>query len=833
MASKATSGLLSIVSGLKARQGFTSNGSTGTSSSGGGGTAPSSGTSTVEVKYYKSDGTPVYGNVNESTVVPAGATAASGSNISVSQPKPIEPPTMDTNAAISKKTSFGSIGSFNTLNPNVNTSQISNVKPREGFSSAYGTTQKRELSAFETQIRPEYRQADSLSNYFRTGIISQADATDVKAKKDRFTESIRLRDEERRRAIQNASKAGKSFSTVTTLTPEMQRRTEGAREREKNQLSFGGFGEGLVSGFTLSQRGGYLAREGTFSQKAGSIAGILGSIYSVSRVNKAPAAVASTTSKAGTLGTKLLQPLARSTAGKSTIGLSSRITAPIGRVITSPAVVKTAQVIGKAKTISGVPLGLNVGKSILIGGTVVQSVKYGSALTASKEQRNVILDNDFKKFYSEGVKAQQAEASKSGVKIPFTNQKLSVGGIRSELTLGFASKSEREAFRLGVSQAAKRSGKTEDEIENIVFAAERQRKANIAGETLGLLSVGIMGERIGQRYVTNKFAQQAAKGITIPAKGAGLALAKIVFNPIGKAGIAEGAASIITQNIAREEPIKLKNVAIGAGAGYLSAGIIGSGIVGLSANKPTLSKIGQGLAYLTDPYEFPSDFLERKISRGVARATGKKVINPVVAVVNPAAVPAFTLTTSTDSNLPSVRKARARGLFSVGSFTSINTKTKTPINVNTNLFGTDISVRKSPITPSDVIPSRISTPADVPVTPNIPVNTNTNTPVNNNIITDSFTNIESPINTNVNTPVSTNIFTTVPVVTPIMRLPPPIPPIFPFGTGGGVGTKKVKKKKYVNELNQALKLFSNEFAGFNPLLPKQKVSRKKTKRRKR
>lgn len=824
MASKSTEGLLRIVSGLKSRSSSTSGGSNVSSSRTGGGGGSSS-SSNVEVKYYKSDGTPVYGAKTEKVSVPSGARAVDNANILISRKEP------EQKISPKSKTNSLSSGSFLSKSPE----EMGKLK-RVDLSRGY-------TSSFERQLKPEF-QGRGLNPYIKRDI--KADATDTEAK--RITK-IKQQEAAKQRLREQAPP-----STITAASPDMARKTELSRQRDiESRKPVNRFissitrATGSVALWQQNYKVGQDLQSNDPIRVAGATLGTVGGIATWGLVGSGKQAV-STTAKATTkVGQTIraatsptLKALKTSKSGRVALNVVegiSRAASPVVKTVkpavqvAKPVIRSGARVISKAKKIPGVPLTLNVGKGLGIAYGTPKVFKIVSGITADKEEKDIIFSDDFSRFFRAGVEAQGEQAKKGGVLgIPLTDKQLSTSSIKFGLTMGLASKAEKQAFEIGVAQEAKKAGKSEDEIINIVSAAKRQRKATIGGEAAGLLAVSTFAESVGQKYVTNKFASQAAKGVNFAKKGAFWKLFKTTFNPIGKAGFVEGAGTVLTQNIAREEEIKPKNLLIGAGVGYLSAGIIGPTIVGLSANKPTSSKVVQGLAYLSDPFEFPADVAERQIAKAGAKITGKKLISPVIAFNSPVDIPSFSFSTTTQTKTKSRRYSKRGGFGSM--FTSpLNPSfsIRSPVNVNTYTLSDSLgigNVINSPISDNTNIDNTI------PINDNTNTDTNTNTNTNTNTYTDtttnSFTNTDTTTNTNVNTNSNINIFSNVPVLTPTLKVPPPIPLAFPFSTGGGVGSRKVKKKRYVNELNQAMRFFNNEFAGFGT--PAAKMSKRKKKR---
>jgi len=417
-------------------------------------------------------------------------------------------------------------------------------------------------------------------------------------------------------------------------------------------------------------------------------------------------------------------------------------------------------------------------------------------LGLNQEDKALIKSKDFQNRIKAIENAQRAQLNKGGANIPFTNKQFSTGGIAYEINPLLAS---RDQFK----SIARQQGMSNKDIS----LALSQRSTMGIGEGTALLNVARFSERFGNKEVGKAFAQKGTKAT----KSAGMQTFKTTFSPIGRAGAIEGAISMQAQQDFRRQERNYKEMAAGAGIGFLSAGVLGGAIAGTKVAAKVKGKAGitskalTGVSYVTDPFEFAGDKLAATQNRLLKKA-GFNIVQPKISLPK-VKTPTMTFGTTTQ----------------IGINTKSKSSTQSPINIKS-----PIQIQ-SPIQPKTNIPATIKTQAPIQPSVSIPVG------VTSPIQTQSPINIQTNIPTNIpaNVPINVNI----PTVTPMFRIPPPIPLGFPAGSKGA-GTGIGKRKTFKNELAISQNILANSFTvdfGFNKPVKKRstkKKSKKKGKRKK-
>jgi hypothetical protein len=418
---------------------------------------------------------------------------------------------------------------------------------------------------------------------------------------------------------------------------------------------------------------------------------------------------------------------------------------------------------------------------------IKQTFKGINSLGLTKQERAILKDKNFQRRIKQIEKAQEEEIAKGGFNIPGTQKKVSLG------SMGFALNpliSNRSQF----IKIAKQQGLTGNEIE----LALSQRSTLGVGEGVALLNVARFSERFGSKEVSKAFQQKGTKKTT----STGLETFKTTFNPIARAGAIEGAISVKAQQDFRRQERNYKEIAAGAGFGFLSAGSIGGLIAGTKVaaatkgKKGIVSKVITGGSYMTDPFEFPGDKLASLQNKALRKA-GFNVVEPSIKVKSVTEMPTLAFGTQTQTKGPKTQ---------IGI--PLKTKTQIPTNILTD------------------IKTNIPTPAQVPIKTQINTQTTTTTP------TTTTTNILTKTNVPVNIPAQVPVNINIPTITPQLRIPPPFPLMFPGGSGGA-GTKIAKAKTFKDELAISQNILAGSLGiNFNQR-KKPSKKRKRTKRVKR
>lgn len=300
---------------------------------------------------------------------------------------------------------------------------------------------------------------------------------------------------------------------------------------------------------------------------------------------------------------------------------------------------------------------------------------------------------------------------------------------------------KKSVFEKELDKQLYNQGLLPEEISKAKALARRQRKFTTGGEAAALLYESFTSERTGRAL-----SSMVLKDAVIPANKAGRTLFKKTFIPIASAGFIEGFTQETSQQAARNQRQNFKEAAKMGLYGFGSAGIIGGGIVGLSVNKKTTSKLLNFAANISDLFEKPGDILADVVSKGERKLGFKGLPEPVVTITGFTKTPVNPFTTS---------KTKGKS----GVFTTVKTPSTTQTTSMTQTLKNAVG-----------IPTTTKTPTTV------------KTPVNINLR--EITGINTPIVTNTNTEIPTDIVTTtltpvtninIPTATPLLRLPPPSP----------------------------------------------------------
>lgn len=457
---------------------------------------------------------------------------------------------------------------------------------------------------------------------------------------------------------------------------------------------------------------------------------------------------------------------------------------------------------------------IGVGRAIGRAELGLQGFKSASKATASKQTSKIINDPKFKTALSAGFEAQSKTAY----------QRSWIKGLGQDLNIGFVDTETEKSFYEGMKKSLTGQGITGKQQDQFIKAAKRERKFKIGADAFAMLQPEVEAEAFSRPLQRTLFKGLSSSGKKFTKKQFAWQLAKTEFKRGAYAGIIEGTTASYGSQRVREEKISPKKIAVSGGFGAATAGIFSSAIGGFKVTKPGVSKSIEWIGYIADPAEKPGDILADIGQKGLSRASGKNFPKPIIKSTLPKKTPTFSFGLS----LGSISKTSSK----TPSKTATKTKSPgfTPINsFMQSLVGTPTKTQtKTPSLTPNFAQNFIGTPSKMPTQTNIPVNVPTQTDV--------------PVNVPTETPLLT--FTNVPVTTPTIlpRIPPPIPLSFPAGSGG-IGSRKGKRKKYVDERKQAKQLFDKLFA--DPFAtPKKKrkeiqiggktylLKRKKSKRRK-
>jgi len=441
------------------------------------------------------------------------------------------------------------------------------------------------------------------------------------------------------------------------------------------------------------------------------------------------------------------------------------------------------------------------GGATAIGETVVinEASKQASIMTATPEEKKIMTDPKFRQALTYAYQKEEKEIKKQGF----------VAGFAYDISQGLSSKKgywETEAY----NELYKQGYRGED-LNTAVSAARKFRKGSTRGEVIANLNLARISEKVGRnlaaKWTFGKLTQTAKK------KAAGT-LGKKVAVAVAPAGAIEGAGVVLNQNLAREQNINTKDMAIYGGAGAVSAAALGGAIAYTSVKGGFWNKAFKVGANVADPFEYGGDkaadaaqFVSKKIK-------GRTPDTPTVSLSNDVA---------TFSTVRKNRRIKTVTQTDTGGYTITTTPTESQKKIKPKVPVTKSPTYSSTTTETFTDDKKIKTPIDTPTeTPTkTPIETPIYTPTETSTTTPSYSmNPKNPA-VSVFTPTTTPTFTPTPTTTPtqtntnintnipvLTYTPQPRIPIIPFvGAGAAVGgffgkSKKggKNKKKYTPDL---------------------------------
>lgn len=422
----------------------------------------------------------------------------------------------------------------------------------------------------------------------------------------------------------------------------------------------------------------------------------------------------------------------------------------------------------------------------------VKAVAVGAGAPIVSREIGLFTSKDFKKQVVgtganfRDVEKQLFKAGLESQKASFSNDKgLSIGkgtlttrGLLTGISPLLTDKKGREAFREGVRVQALSLGLDPKQAEDFAI---RQKRFRGGGEIVGVFGANVASEFAGTGFIAgSRLFQKGAT--TYTGNVARRKLFGTGFTQIGKAGFIEGVSTELAFSAGRSEKVTGKGLLLGGGFGFLSAGLLGGGIVSQQAGRKGVSRGLYTVGALLDPFEFPSDLTAGGLRK--AGLAGKRT--PIVG---------FSASDKGDfiigrqplifTNSASFAKSPSNSLISTKRVS--NTK----VFSFSNIFNTGVSSNTR---------SSVGTFTDI-------FNIGSFTPSNTfNDGRGDGTVVQTSANT------VSNIFTGTSVSIPRAQLPPPL-----FGLGfppaGGPKTKGGKKgSKVVDELALAGNIFK-KFVG--------------------
>lgn len=402
-----------------------------------------------------------------------------------------------------------------------------------------------------------------------------------------------------------------------------------------------------------------------------------------------------------------------------------------------------------------------VGSEVITRGT-----KGLGRVTAPEQERVSVTNRQLRSAFSKGIRAEGAALKKEGVL-----KSIAFEGVSSLIS----SKGGRKAFEDAVREQFKKQGLTGQRLENAVALAKRERVFSGSGELGSLVFISKTAEKVGRAGTRQAIEAAAKKRLAFQEKQAFTKIFGITGARIGQAGFVEGFSQEISQQRAREQKVDIRKAAGLGAVGGVSAAALGGFIAGTALTKPRVSKVTEAVASIADPFEKPGD-----IAESVAEAARNRIFG----------IPRQTV------RLRGLKKQPILSFGLAPAPSKPKAKPKAPARPKVISFALSPSITPTPgfgFAPSKPVPPGRPKVPTFPVLPTQP------TPAT----AETLTQLTTP------TP-SFAFSPKLPVVTPFLRIPPPIPIQFPPGLGGR-GTKIGKKPKFLNELEQGLRLFRRLF----------------------
>lgn len=577
-------------------------------------------------------------------------------------------------------------------------------------------------------------------------------------------------------------------ATISAATPEMARATKIARIKETSGDVFGG----LWKGFTFETPPA--PSETSPTEARAYQIGLFGGLVTLGGGSMEAAAgkkvVKTGVKTVATKGDDFLVFLKNTfrIGGKSTKG---KVAVQEGLKVAkaTEATAATGQKVSKFKTVGTYVKNYAVesGK-YLVGFEALKFGAEGVAIkTAPPEQKQIMQEDYFKQIVKGGYQSEREYMSN----FKWYNPKNIIYQVPPFNAFSGVS---GDAYKTSVEKAFKEQGLTDEQVQAGTAAALRMRKFKTGAETVGFLDLSRRSEKLGQKFVTNSFGR--ATGTMTKNQLFKKTFWRVGLNT-GLAGTFEGGFSEYSQQRLREQDLSPGLVAINTGLGGGSAFALGGLIPAIGTKSKTGGKVVQIAAYVTDPYEWPGDVLASAERKAVSKITGKPYTMPVTFIQE------------------SVIKGKTGPKrFSFGTITEGGRRATAPINVR---MGTQTTTQQrqnqrravfpfgNVLTDTENINNNVQDNiTDISENIDNPIDTNQNITNNTNVFPGTNTNINpfTQVSTNTNTATFTASFSTVPVITPQLRIPPPLPLLFSPGQSYGKGSGR-KRRTYVNEIKVA------------------------------
>ena len=454
---------------------------------------------------------------------------------------------------------------------------------------------------------------------------------------------------------------------------------------------------------------------------------------------------------------------------------ADRVTGFVTRVgvtglVTGSAIAATGPI--AASTLSGLGIGgtaataakfgAGVGLSILSPKIAEETYKTSFMFTNPSEYK-LIRDPLFQQAVDYGKGQYYGSISKPSVDNTFKNIGGWIPGIRQGLQGG--------SLKSGVTEFYLKQGYSGSQAKRLGELAFETNIAQGFGDVAGTIGLETSSEIFGRKFSEKLFKRLSGTGfsttkrVTLSAAGA-----------LVPAGFLEGSSEYVKERIMENKPVKLYETnylgsvplpggVLGSGAfGSVFATSLGTTIARTSITRPKVSSKLLTAARIIDPYEYPGDLLGGAIVQGKFKFP-KKVFGFTPAGI--ASNPNF--------QVEQIIKTGGKGSsIPIINYNNIFTPSATPSTSSIPNY-TPVSITST---------SPVPTPTPTSVTINIPTFSEIidTTPIEYPTDVPTTAPTTSPISMSTQAP--TNIMATVPIASPLLRVP-----FIPLHGGGGRGSK--------------------------------------------
>ena len=446
--------------------------------------------------------------------------------------------------------------------------------------------------------------------------------------------------------------------------------------------------------------------------------------------------------------------------------------------------------------------------ALLIAGTAgaayVTKETFIKVRTPQQQEQYKIEYGDI--FEEAKLAASEAEKERlsQGIGIPiWNNQKITMDRMIYELNPRLSR--GRGEYEAELKKQFEAEGLSPEQTNILVDAAMTERAGMEAGDLVGKVGAATSGEIFGRFGATKAFKNVAGKVVT--KDKVNYETTKLMFKPLFKAGMVEQTAETLSEQLVRDDQkVDAKELAIMSVVGGASAGTLGNLPILLRGSAK--GDVAKAALYIADPYEITGDVGATAAQQFKKRVLKQDIEEPAIFspnVKSDLAMFGTTIdgsgrTTTKDPYVDVTGRKSGRGKGS-----NMPTIPIVPVVQNNNIVETSPQVPTGALIPSIVQDNSIIQSSQETIKDPIP-NPDSNilniNPVVNIIdVPNTYYNY-TETRSDVGVFNSTNIMnlkSNVPVMTPLLRVPPPLPLMVPSSGGGGRGSSN-KRKKYLDEV---------------------------------